>query len=109
MGRLARRLETPTREFIRWPLIAGATTAIVVYTVSYFVPWFLIRYLKTISPSLADAVAVVVVYTAIALGSLLDHSRAVFNELYKLRLKEARSKVSMIVGRDTDRLSRREV
>ena len=109
IGRFARKLEPRMRRLIPSAFVAGAVTSLAVYAASYFIPWFGIHWLAKDHSLLADLFSILVIYTTIALRSLIDHSRAVFRELSQLRTVQARYRVGMLVGRDTDCLSRREI
>lgn len=109
IGKLARFLERKTRELVDDPLIAGVITALIVYSLSFGIPWMMIYFLSKISQFLADLLTVLIIYTTLALRSLVSHSRAVLQELAQLHLTAAREKVSLMVGRDTGHLSRKGV
>ena len=60
-------------------------------------------------PIVSFFVASVICYQMLAIKSLRDESRKVYRELKAGDLERARKAVSMIVGRDTDRLDREGV
>ncbi len=62
-----------------------------------------------VSQWLGHGVAVILLYTCLSTKDLAVESRPVFQALRSGHLAEARAKVAMIVGRDTDRLSESEV
>jgi len=104
IGRLAIWLELPSRRLLRWPRLAGAITALVVLTVSGMAVWGLVRSSAWLHPLAGDAASTLVVYVCVAARDLTAHSMAVFRPLNAGDLGEARRRVAMIVGRDTERL-----
>ena len=84
--------------------VAGATTALVTYAVAGGTAWGLVRLAGLWHPLAADIVGIVIMYTTIAARDLVGHSLAVYRPLAKGELAEARRRVAMIVGRDTEQL-----
>jgi adenosylcobinamide-phosphate synthase len=84
--------------------LAGIVTALSVYSACGFAAFALIYLARLIHPLAADAVSIVLIYATIAARDLARHSMAVFRPLARGDMAEARRQVSMIVGRDTDRL-----
>ncbi len=62
-----------------------------------------------VSQSLADVVAAILIYFCLAARDLSDHSRRVHAALARGDLPEARRRVAMIVGRDTENLDESEI
>jgi len=109
IGRLALGLETPMRRLIRHPKIAGIATVFLVVGTAGFTAWGLIQLAGLIHPPAGNIISVVLIYTTIAAHDLARHSLAVFRPLVSGQLPEARSRLSMIVGRDTARLETPEI
>ena len=108
---LARRASTQVaaqRVDVRLRL-AGLVVALTVYGLTGLAAWGAIRLAALVHPIGADLVSIVIIYTAIAPRDLARHSMAVFRALTAGDLVEARRRVAMIVGRDTDRLDEPEV
>lgn len=80
---------------VLWVLVAGISTA---------VPWALLRLCFGVSPWLGLAVESVMCGQILATKSLKQESMKVYAALKTGDLEQARLAVSMIVGRDTDRL-----
>ena len=102
IGRLAAALEPLARRTIRNQRAAGVAAAMAVYTVVALAAWALLRLSGMIHPALADAVAIGLIYSAIAARDLARHSTAVWRALTAADLPEARRAVGRIVGRDTE-------
>lgn len=81
-------------------LVVGVTSGSV-YTLLYFA--------KILSPSLYWVVAVYFGYTALSIKDLRDKAKAIICALEKKDLGEARERLSMIVGRDTERLNEDQI
>ncbi len=103
LGWLARFLEAPTR-FLMAPRAAGAVTALLVVAVSAGTTLGLIRIAGAIHPRMADVAEILVLYLCFAAGDLALHARRVLVRLRAGLLPEARARVGLMVGRDTDSL-----
>jgi adenosylcobinamide-phosphate synthase len=109
MGKMARRLEKVCRAWIGSPLLAGLIATLCVYLMSYGIPYFTVREAGEWAPLLGDMVSIYWIYSTIAIRDLIQHSLNVYRALKKSNLPESRRLVGMIVGRDTQNLSEREV
>ena len=89
--------------------IAGGILVLVTLTVSSAVPAILLILAGWIHPYLRMFLSVVMCGQILAARSLYSESRNVYVALKKKTLKDARNAVSMIVGRDTQNLSREGV
>jgi adenosylcobinamide-phosphate synthase len=96
-----------TQDLVRLPpsalrlSLAGLLVALTVYAVAGLAAWGAIALAGMLHPAAADAVAVFVIYAAIAPRDLARHSTAVRRALAGNDLVEARRRVGQIVGRDT--------
>jgi adenosylcobinamide-phosphate synthase len=109
MGRAVRRLEALLRQS-RMPLRAGGVVlAVTLVGGSFGLTWGLIRVLGLIHPWLALAAQVWLFSTCLAARSLAEHAIAVYRPLVAGDVREARRKLSWIVGRDTERLDVPEI
>jgi adenosylcobinamide-phosphate synthase len=104
MGRLALALETPLRRRIASPRLAGVMTAGLVVLAAGGVSAAVVIGCGMIHPLAGDLASVFLLYTGIAARDMIRHSAAVYQALYDGSLSEARRRVAMICGRDTDRL-----
>ncbi|MDD5169689.1 MAG: adenosylcobinamide-phosphate synthase CbiB [Syntrophales bacterium] len=109
IGRLAIALETPCRKAIRNERLAGLFVAVSVLASAAVAVLLLIRGAALIHPLLADAVSVILIYTSLAARDLAGHGMAVHESLRAEDLPEARRRVGLIVGRDTDNLDEGEI
>lgn len=109
IGSMASALEKFFRK-TRLPLrLAGLITLIILLSVSTGIVLLLIYAAGCIHPGLAGAVSIYILYTTIAARGLCQHSKKVFEALNTGDLNEARRRVAMIVGRETDQLNEEEV
>ncbi|HYW80705.1 MAG TPA: adenosylcobinamide-phosphate synthase CbiB [Thermoguttaceae bacterium] len=104
IGRLAAWLESPSRRLIASARLAGVVTALLVIAISGSVAWGLVWAAACLHPLAGNTVSILLIYTCIAARDLAAHGVAVFRPLNAGNLGEARRRVAMIVGRDTDRL-----
>ena len=108
MGALIAGLEKPLRAVFpknpRGELIAGGFLVVLTAGISTGVAVVLLWLCTRIHPILAFAAEVLLCYQLLAARSLRDESVKVYRALRDGTLDDARKAVSMIVGRDTDRL-----
>ncbi len=104
IGRAAAWLELPARRVMASPRLAGTVVALLVISLSGMAAWALVWLAGWLHPLAADAVSIVLIYTCIAARDLATHGMAVFRPLSAGDMDEARRRVAMIVGRDTERL-----
>ena len=84
--------------------LAGLVLWIIVSAVSFSVPFLILMLCLRVSPWLAFAVETVLAWQMLAVRSLKTESMKVYYALRRNNLEKARYAVSMIVGRDTQRL-----
>ena len=108
MGKLISFLERVLRSAFskteRAEKLAGAMLWLIVAVLSFTVPWLLLRVCFQIHPVLAVALESIMCWQIIAARSLQLESMKVCHALLKGDVEGARCAVSMIVGRDTQRL-----
>ena len=88
---------------------SGRVMVILVLFIFTAAPLVILLLCQRISPFLRLAVETVMCYQLLAARSLRDESMKVYDALCQDDLPLAREKVSMIVGRDTQKLSREQV
>ncbi len=88
---------------------SGRVMVILVLFIFTAAPLVILLLCQRISPFLRLAVETVMCYQLLAARSLRDESMKVYDALCQDDLSLAREKVSMIVGRDTQKLSREQV
>ena len=90
-------------------LMGGFVLVVIVLTVTFAVPYFILTLAGMYSPVLAFAVETFMFYQIFAMRSLKEASLQVYDALKSGDLQEARKKLSWIVGRDTAELTDEEV
>ncbi len=104
MGRFALAIEMPLRRVIQRERTAGIVAVCLVVGLAALVTYALVYGSAWIYPVAGNAVSIVLLYTAFASRDLMRHSYRVYRALRQNDLAEARRFLSMLVGRDTDRL-----
>ncbi|MBS4960322.1 MAG: cobalamin biosynthesis protein CobD [Clostridiales bacterium] len=89
----------------RGELVAGAVLAILICIGSFLVPWTILYGLNNIDPLLGFLGECVMCFQILAVKSLRTETMKVYRCLSEGDLTKAREAVSMVVGRDTERLS----
>ncbi|MDD5475262.1 MAG: adenosylcobinamide-phosphate synthase CbiB, partial [Syntrophales bacterium] len=109
IGRFALFIEMPLRKIFRNEFLAGAMAVLAVSAATLVFAWSLIHFAGRLHPFAADIVSIVLLYTTFAARDLADHGMAVYRELKNGNLAAARSRVSLLVGRDTENMDEAEV
>lgn len=104
IGRLALALEAPLRRAIRNERVAGIAAVCAVLSAVALCGFALLAAARVLHPAAGDAVAIAVLYTCFAARDLAVHAERVRRALEADDLAEARRRVGMLVGRDTERL-----
>jgi len=89
--------------------LLGVFAAVSIIAASSTFAYFAIDLAGKISPFLAKIVWVFIGYTTIAAKDLFMHAKSIKKELLKEDIVEARKALSLIVGRDTDLLSKEKI
>ena len=82
---------------------------ILVILTAVMVPWIILMAAYSLHPYLGLATEIIMCYAVLATRSLKTESMKVYNALKEEGLEEGRKAVSMIVGRDTERLDEKGV
>ncbi|MBN6186761.1 cobalamin biosynthesis protein CobD [Aneurinibacillus sp. BA2021] len=112
MGRVITWLERQIRHrFPREEQLkhAGLLFPLVLVGGSFVLTWGLLALLYRIHPWLSWAVEAWLISTTIATKGLAEAGMGIYRLLQEGRLEEARHALSMVVGRDTDRLDEQEI
>lgn len=108
MGRFIAWLEKPVRAVLprtdRGESIGGVLLALIVILVFTFGAWLLLVLCSRMSIWLSFVVESIICYQMLATKSLRDTTMGVYEALDRGDIECARHAVSMVVGRDTDRL-----
>jgi adenosylcobinamide-phosphate synthase len=109
IGRFAAALESPLRRAIPNARVAGVIAVLAVLAVAGGAAFLLVAAAGCLLPALADAVSIALLYTCFAGRDLARHSQRVYQALAAGDLPEARRRVAMLVGRDTESLDEPDV
>jgi adenosylcobinamide-phosphate synthase len=104
IGRFAELMEHPARSAIKNPRLAGVAVAAGTILFTGIAVWGLINLASQLHPFLGDLVSIYFLYAGIAARDMLAHSKAVYAAICSGSIPEARNRVAMICGRDTDTL-----
>ncbi|MGZ3648569.1 MAG: adenosylcobinamide-phosphate synthase CbiB [Syntrophales bacterium] len=102
IGRFASFLEKPLRRIFANARAAGAIAVVIVLAVTGLSTYAIIISAGLLHPLAVDVVSVVLLYTTFAARDLSRHSLNVYRGLKAGNIEEARKKVALLVGRDTD-------
>lgn len=106
IGKLALALETLFRKLLPHQKTAGVFTVLFVLIITGITVETFLYIAEEIHPHAATAVSIFILYTTIAARDLVKHSHAVYQSLKISDIQEARKRVGLIVGRDTDGLDK---
>jgi adenosylcobinamide-phosphate synthase len=104
IGRLALVLEEPLRRRLS-PRIAGIIAVLLVVVISTGSVWLCCQIAAAFHPLCGDLASILFLTTCFAMQDLRQHALAVYNALFSGDLGQARTKVAMLVGRDTETLN----
>ncbi len=108
IGRLALLIEDPLRRVFPHRT-AGVIAVLLVVITSTGLVWLCCHLATAIHPLCGDLVSVLFLATCFAMQDLRHHALAVYRTLATGDLPQARSKVAMLVGRDTKNLDEEEI
>ena len=112
IGWMIQRTEAVLRRFTRTPLAekaAGVLLVIIIVSLVSFLAQFLILSAFRISRVAGLALSVLLAYTTLAARDLGNSAKAVLRQLDAGDIQQARTALSMIVGRDTANLDEKEI
>ena len=109
IGRFAAALEAPLRRVFPNARAAGIIVVLAVLAVTGFAAYALVAWASLLHPTAGDVVSVALLYICFAGHDLAAHSHRVYRALADGDLVEARKRVAMLVGRDTEHLDEPEV
>lgn len=90
-------------------LFGGFLMVLIVLSLSYLVPYFILQEAEKVSVWLAFALETLMFYQIFATKCLKDESMKVYEALKNKDINDARLKLSWIVGRDTKNLTEEEI
>jgi adenosylcobinamide-phosphate synthase len=104
IGYLAEHMEAPARYIAPGPRSAGILTTSVVVLITGLTAVGMVYGLSLAHPIAGDIASVWLIYSSIAIRDMHHHSKGVYGALTDGNLGQARQRVAMIVGRDTETL-----
>ncbi|OPX36575.1 MAG: cobalamin biosynthesis protein CobD [Desulfobacteraceae bacterium 4484_190.3] len=109
MGRAITLLEMPFRRMPLNAVVSGGLFSIFLIAGTWGLTFILLAAAEFIHPALGSCIEVVFIYYAVSARSLESSAMDVYRPLMQNRLSDAKEKVSLIVGRDVDKLSQEGV
>src|SRR3989338_8913858 len=111
IGRLTDKLEKKlnTDKISRNKIFSGTVLVILIIGLTVFSVWFALKLAKLIHPFLYHTLFVLLIYFALSIRSLGEEAKKVYLALKNNNLQKARNDLSMIVGRDTDKLNEPQI
>jgi adenosylcobinamide-phosphate synthase len=109
IGRLAMALEKPMRRLFRSPRAAGIVTAFLVVSITVAVVYALLVLAGRLHPVAEVVVGVFFIYSGLAARDLVRHAHQVWRALNRDDIEQARRRVAMICGRDTESLDSSDI
>lgn len=111
IGKLIKALENMGRKHIKQRMnmkIYGGIIVLIVSMASFCIPYILLHLVKPI-PIIYHSLNILILWTTIAAKCLYVEGKKVYTSLEKRDIKDARVKLSYIVGRDTSELSENDI
>jgi adenosylcobinamide-phosphate synthase len=109
MGKLTQYLEKKLRGSISNQMLSGAVLAVTVVGLVYLGSFFAIRFAEHINRWAGFTLSTFLVFTTLSTKCLDKEARSVYYSLKSGNIKDARKKLSLIVGRDTGTLNQDEI
>ncbi|MDP3731455.1 MAG: adenosylcobinamide-phosphate synthase CbiB, partial [Candidatus Omnitrophota bacterium] len=111
IGRIIDKLERKlnTDKFSVNKMFSGSVLVVLVIGLTVFSVWFTLKLAKLIHPFLYHALFVLLIYFALSVRSLGTEAKKVYIALKNNNVQNARNSLSMLVGRDTDKLNEPEI
>lgn len=88
---------------------SGTVLLILVVSTTVFLVLGILKLASLIHPALHFVISVILIYFSLSIKSLAVEADKVYNALKNKDIREARNNLSMIVGRDTDKLEEAEI
>lgn len=109
IGKLINYLERKLRKFISNQRLSGIILTVTVVGLTYLGVFFTMRLAEHINKWVGFVTSTIFIYTTLSTKSLGKEARSVYQSLRVENIKEARRKLSLIVGRDTQTLNQDEI
>ncbi len=89
--------------------ISGLILVLVIVSVTFISSFFIIKIAYIINNFLGTVLEIILFSMTIAVKGLINSGKTIFNYLKEGKLRKARYETGLIVGRDTDNLSEKEI
>ncbi len=109
IGWAVEKVEYLTRKIFRSPRKAGILTWFMITAGTGASALFVIRELYMLHPLAGDCVSILFLYTTVACRDLIRHALYIEKGVQNQPIEEARRRLSMIVSRQTDTLSKEKI
>lgn len=109
IGLLIKKLENPIRKIFSNEKINGIIFAITIIFISILPIWLFVKMVSSLNEMFGILLSVGIMYTTLSVKDLKVESLEVYDALKKKDKDTARTKLSMIVGRDTENLEEKEI
>ena len=109
IGKAINGLEKIFRRTISSEKLGGSILAVIVVGFTYVITWLILKLAGAVSLWFVFILNILLIYFTISVRDLAVHSHVIREELKKGNLDAARKKLSMIVGRDTEKLNEQEI
>lgn len=90
-------------------LLAGVTLVILVTGATIFCVWASLRLARFIHPLFYYIYSTLLIYFSLSIKAIATEANKIYRALKNKNIKEARNNLSMVVGRDTDKLDEPEI
>jgi len=105
MGKVIELLEPAFRKFSKNLTVSGTFFALFLILTSWVITFIIVVIAGKLHPILEIVIEIVLIYWCISVRSLQQSAMEVSRSLMKGGIKEAKKKVSLIVGRDVEKLT----
>ena len=109
MGWINSKSEKLYRKLIPNQILAGTFSAITLIVVSGGIVWATLLFTSHLDEHIRILIGAIFIYFSVAARDLMSHAFRILKPLKNGNLEEARRKLSMIVGRDTDKLDASQI
>lgn len=109
IGRLIEALENTFRKTAIPLKLSGVLLVVCVIISVLSLSFVLIKFAYSLNYFLGISVSIIIIYASISPRNLYDESMRIYTFLKKGDLESARKNLSMLVGRDTNKLSEKEI
>ena len=109
MGNAIELLEPAFRNISKNLSISGTFFAILLILATWAITFIFVIFAYKLSPMLGIVIEIVIIYWCISARSLRQSAMEVSRSLMNCGIKEAKEKVSLIVGRDVEKLTERGI